>query len=250
MIELHGLRRSFTVERGRERIVTEALGPLDLTIPDLQFVSAIGRSGSGKTTLLRLLAGLLEPTAGEVVLDGRPIKGPGPDRAVVFQSSALYPWRTVRANVRLGLELGRAVGRREAEAIVEEQLQRVGLTAFGDHFPAQLSGGMQQRVGLARALAVSPSHLLMDEPFGAVDEILRRELGAMLLELWERERRTVVFITHSVVEALMLSDRVIVLRDGRLVEDLRVDLPRPRDPDGMADDPALRRLRQRLLEAL
>jgi NitT/TauT family transport system ATP-binding protein len=250
VIELEGLRVSFAVERGRERTVTHALGPLTLAIPDLQFVSVLGRSGSGKTTLLRLLAGLLEPSDGTIVVDGRPLRGPGPDRAVVFQSAALYPWRTVRANVRLGLELGGKVSRSEADTIVDEQLERVCLTAFADHYPSQLSGGMQQRVGLARALAVSPRRLLMDEPFGAVDAILRRELGAMLLALWEQERRTVVFVTHSVAEALTLSDRVVVLRDGRVVEDVAVGLPRPRDPDDTEDDVEFRRLRHVLLAAL
>lgn len=250
VIELHELRRSFVVDRGRDEIVTRALGPVTLSIPDLQFVSIVGRSGSGKTTLLRLIAGLAEPTAGEVRVDGRPIMGPGPDRAVVFQQSALYPWRTVEMNVRLGLEFGRLVSRRAANEIVRRHLALVGLTDFARHYPNHLSGGMQQRVGLARALAVSPRHLLMDEPFGSVDAILRRELGIELLRIWEHERRTVIFVTHSVEEALTLSDRVIVLKDGMVARDVEVDLPRPRHPEEVEEDASFLRLRRMLLEVL
>jgi NitT/TauT family transport system ATP-binding protein len=178
------------------------------------------------------------------------VAGPGPDRAVVFQQSALFPWRTVEANVALGLELSRRASRERAKTIVHRHLALVGLTEFAGHYPNQLSGGMQQRVGLARALAVSPTHLLMDEPFGSLDTILRRELGAQLLRLWEDDRRTVVFVTHSVEEALVLSDRVVVLRDGLVVADLAVDLPRPRDPDAVIEDATFLRLRRTLLELL
>jgi NitT/TauT family transport system ATP-binding protein len=250
VIEVRGLSRSYVVERGRERVTTRALGPLTLTIPDLQFVAVVGRSGSGKTTLLRLLAGLVEPTEGAILLDGGPATRPGPDRAVVFQQSALYPWRTVEANVRLGLELARLVPQREADRIVGRHLELVGLAEFARHHPNQLSGGMQQRVGLARALAVSPSYLLMDEPFGSLDAIMRRELGGVLTRIWEQERRTVVFVTHSVDEALTLSDRVVVLRDGLLAYDGEVSLPRPRDPERTAEEPEFLRLRRTLLELL
>jgi NitT/TauT family transport system ATP-binding protein len=250
VIEVRGLRRDFVVARGRDEVVTRAVGPVDLSIPDLQFVSLVGRSGSGKTTLLRLIAGLAEPSEGQVVVDGKPIRGPGPDRAVVFQQSALYPWRTVEANVRLGLEFARVVSRRDAADVVRRHLELVGLGEFARYYPNQLSGGMQQRVGLARALAVSPRHLLMDEPFGSVDAIMRRELGAELLRIWEHERRTVVFVTHSVDEAVMLSDRVVVLRDGLVAGDVEIDLPRPRDPEAVAEDPAFLRLRRSLLAVL
>lgn len=250
MIELHGVSRSYVAERGKDCVTTRALGPLTLSIPDLQFVSVIGRSGSGKTTLLRLIAGLAEPTRGEIIVDGEHVTSPGPDRAVVFQESALYPWRTVAANVRLGLELSRRVPRRDADVIVRRYLQLVGLTEFERHYPAQLSGGMQQRVGLARALAVEPNYLLMDEPFGSLDAILRRELGTELLRIWEQERRTVVFITHSVEEALTLSDRVIVIRDGMVVLDTPVDAPRPRDLDAVSEDRHFLSLRRSLLEVL
>jgi ABC-type nitrate/sulfonate/bicarbonate transport system ATPase subunit len=250
VIELRELERTYTTERGAEVTITRALRPVSLTIPDLQFVAVVGRSGSGKTTLLRLVAGLSEPTGGDVLVDGRRVTAPGPDRAVVFQESALYPWRTVAANVRLGLELSRLARRRDAGTIVRRYLDLVGLTEFASHYPNQLSGGMQQRVGLARALAVSPTHLLMDEPFGSLDAIRRRELGAELLRIWEHERRTVFFVTHSVDEALVLSDRVIVLRDGEVVRDLDVALSRPRHPDSVVDDPAFLSLRHELLESL
>ncbi len=231
-------------------VTTRALGPLTLTVPDLQFVAIVGRSGSGKTTLLRLIAGLTKPSSGEILVDGRPVTGPGPDRAVVFQQSALYPWRTVEANVRLGLELSRLVSRQEAREIAGRYLALVGLTEFARHYPHQLSGGMQQRVGLARALAVSPAHLLMDEPFGSLDAILRRELGGELLRIWEQKRRTVIFVTHSVEEALMLADRVVVLRHGRIVRDLPVELPRPRDPEAVVEELNFMQLRRELLELL
>jgi NitT/TauT family transport system ATP-binding protein len=250
VIDLHSVTRSYVAERGKDLVTTRAVGPLTLSIPDLQFVSVVGRSGSGKTTLLRLIAGLAEPTTGEIIVDGEHVTSPGPDRAVVFQESALYPWRTVAANIRLGLELSRLVRRQDADAIVRRYLQLVGLTEFERHYPAQLSGGMQQRVGLARALAVEPNYLLMDEPFGSLDAILRRELGAELLRIWERERRTVVFVTHSVEEALTLSDRVIVMRDGMIVLDTPVAIPRPRDPEAVAEDGRFLSLRRSLLEVL
>jgi NitT/TauT family transport system ATP-binding protein len=250
VIELLEVGRSFVVERGRNEIVTRALGPVTLSIPDLQFVALVGRSGSGKTTLLRVIAGLIRPTDGEALVDGRPIAEPGPDRAVVFQQAALYPWRTVEENVRLGLEFGRVVSRRAADEIVRRHVGLVGLEEFVAHYPNQLSGGMQQRVGLARALAVSPRHLLMDEPFGSVDAIMRRELGTELLRIWEDDRRTVVFVTHSVDEALTLADRVVVLRDGLVAGDVDVDLPRPRDPEAVVEDPDFLRLRRSLMAVL
>ena len=167
-------------------------------------------------------------------MDGRPVTGPGPDRAVVFQDAALYPWRTVRANVRLGLELSGLARGEEAERIVDRQLALVGLEQFADQYPAQLSGGMRQRVGLARALAVAPPTLLMDEPFGALDAINRARMGDELLRVWDADRRTVIFVTHSLDEALHLSDRVVVMRGGRVVADTPVDIGRPRDPDASA----------------
>ncbi len=231
MIELRGVSCTYVTDQRSAVTETDAVVDVDLTIPPQQFVSIVGASGSGKTTLLRLVAGLEQATAGEVRVDGRPVRGPGPDRAVVFQDAALYPWRTVRANVRLGLELSGLATGEESAHIVDRQLALVGLTQFADQYPAQLSGGMRQRVGLARALAVSPPTLLMDEPFGALDAINRARMGDELLRLWEADRRTVLFVTHSLDEALHLSDRIVVMNSGRVVADTAVDLGRPRDPD-------------------
>ena len=234
MIELRGASRTYVTDHRAVVTETDALVDVDLTVPPRQFVSIVGSSGSGKTTLLRIVAGLDRLTSGEVRVDGRPVTGPGPDRAVVFQDAALYPWRTVRANVRLGLELSGLARGEEAERIVDRQLALVGLEQFAGQYPAQLSGGMRQRVGLARALAVSPPTLLMDEPFGALDAINRARMGDELLRVWDADRRTVLFVTHSLDEALHLSDRVVVMRGGRVVEDTPVDIGRPRDPDASA----------------
>jgi NitT/TauT family transport system ATP-binding protein len=249
VIELRDVWHTYVTEDSHWVTTTHAVAGVDLAVPPLQFLAVVGRSGCGKTTLLRLLAGLLRPSAGEVRVDGRPLSGPGPDRAVVFQQAGLFPWRTVRGNVRIGLELsGRANG--DLNAVVDRYLELVGLTAFADRFPAQLSGGMQQRVGLARALALEPSVLLMDEPFGAVDALTRARLGAELLEIWERDQRTVVLVTHSLEEALTLADRVVAMRSGELVADLEVPLRRPRDPAEIADDPDFVDLRRSLAEAI
>ncbi len=231
-------------------VSNDAVRDIDLSIPLLQFVSVVGPSGCGKTTLLRLVAGLVAPTRGHISVDGRPVTGPGPDRVVVFQEDALYPWRTVRANVALGLQLGRVVTGADARGLVERYLALVGLSEFGDHYPNQLSGGMRQRVGLARALAVRPSTLLMDEPFGSLDAIRRHRLGGELLEIWEHDQRTVLFVTHSLDEALVLSDRVIVMRDGALVSDIAVDFPRPRDPEAIIEETAFLELRRSLSRLL
>ena len=234
MIELRGASRTYVTDHRAVVTETDALVDVDLTVPPRQFVSIVGSLGSGKTTLLRIVAGLDQLTSGEVRVDGRPVTGPGPDRAVVFQDAALYPWRTVRANVRLGLELSGLARGEEAERIVDRQLALVGLEQFADQYPAQLSGGMRQRVGLARALAVAPPTLLMDEPFGALDAINRARMGDELLRVWDADRRTVLFVTHSLDEALHLSDRVVVMRGGRVVADTPVDIGRPRDPDASA----------------
>ena len=209
----------------------DALRGVDFRIEDGEFVSIIGPSGCGKTTLLKILAGLTSPSAGEVLIDGAPINGPGPERAVVFQTFLLLPWVDVLTNVAFGLE-ARGFGKEERTAIARDQLKRVGLTGFESHFPHQISGGMQQRVGLARALAVDPRILLMDEPFGALDAQTRQVMQDDLLQLWqEDERKTTVFITHSMEESVYLSDRVLLMdtRPGHIQEVIDIDLPRPRD---------------------
>lgn len=208
----------------------KAIDGLSLAIQEKDFVCLIGPSGCGKSTLLNLIAGFERATSGDVLLDGVPIDGPGPDRGVVFQDGALFPWLSVLDNVCYGpkrLKVPRERYLADASAILEQ----VGLSAFTHHLPAELSGGMQQRVAIARALINRPPVLLMDEPFGALDPQTRVLMQEMLLQIWEHDNRTVLFITHDVEEALFLGTRVVVMssRPGRILEDVRADLPRPRD---------------------
>jgi NitT/TauT family transport system ATP-binding protein len=224
LIEVRGLAKSYGDFR--------ALEGVEFTVGDGEFVTVIGPSGCGKTTLLKIIAGLVTASAGEVVIDGVAVRGPGPDRAVVFQAFVLLPWANVLTNAAFGLE-ARGVPKAERNRIATEQLRRVGLEGFEHHYPHQISGGMQQRVGLARALAVDPRIMLMDEPFGALDAQTRQLMQEDLVALWETEAaRTTVFITHSMDEAVYLSDRVLLMgtRPGRIQEVIDVDLPRPRDP--------------------
>jgi len=209
-----------------------ALDGVDLSIAHREFVCLLGPSGCGKTTLLKAIAGLVTLDSGEIFINGLPVTGPGSDRAMVFQDFALLPWADVLSNVAFGLEL-RGVAKTVREAAARELIARVGLAGFERHYPRQLSGGMQQRVGLARALAVNPEILLMDEPFGALDAQTRRLLQEDLLALLQATPHTVVFVTHSVEEAVLLADRVVVLtpRPGRVCDIVTVDLPRPRPPD-------------------
>jgi NitT/TauT family transport system ATP-binding protein len=229
MVEIQGVSKSF--HKTVKDITTEvkALADVSLSIRANEFVSIIGPSGCGKTTLLKMIDGLIPYDSGKILIDGKQVTAPGPDRAVVFQAFALLPWRTVLANVEFSLEL-RQVPKEERAKTARDYLKRVGLADFENHYPHELSGGMQQRAGLARALAVNPSILLMDEPFGAVDAQTRQLLQEELLELWQRERKTVIFITHSMDEAVYLSDRVVVMtpRPGKVAEILDVPLPRPR----------------------
>jgi len=209
----------------------EALREVDLTIEPGEFICLVGPSGCGKTTLLNVIAGFLEPTAGEVFIENRKIRGPGPDRCVVFQQYAVFPWLTVRQNVEFGLRLG--ANRRpasETRDIVDHFLDLVGLSDFADALPKELSGGMKQRVAIARAYAVNPQVLLMDEPFGALDAQTRQFMQESLLQILEKERRTVLFVTHGVEEATFLSTRVVVMatRPGRIREIIPIDLPYPR----------------------
>ena len=230
MIELRGCRKTYPGQNGQAPVV--ALDGIDLDVQTQEFVCILGPSGCGKTTLLKAIAGLEQLDAGQVHIDGEIVTAPGPDRAMVFQNFALLPWADVLTNIAFGLEL-RGVPKTEREARARELTRAVGLKGFEHHYPRQLSGGMQQRVGLARALAVDPKNLLMDEPFGAVDEQTRRLLQEDLLALLERTRKTVVFVTHSMDEAVRLGDRVILMtpRPGCVHESISVPLPRPRPPD-------------------
>jgi ABC-type nitrate/sulfonate/bicarbonate transport system ATPase subunit len=208
---------------------TKALLPATLNVGDNDFITLLGPSGCGKSTLLRMVAGLDTPTTGTILLDGKPVKGPGPDRGMVFQSYTLFPWLTIAENIGFGLrEKGVAQGQRNE--IVAQWLDRVGLKGFANHYPKQLSGGMQQRTAIARALANSPAILLLDEPFGALDNQTRALMQELLLGIWERERKTVIFVTHDIEESIFLASRVLVMsaRPGRIKADVRVDLPYPR----------------------
>ncbi len=202
-----------------------------LEIAPHRFVSLLGPSGCGKTTLLRILHGLILPSEGTVSILGERVLGPAANRAMVFQEHNLLPWKTAIENVKFACKLvGIAPAERQRRA--EQALGRAGLSAFLNHFPSQLSGGMKQRVGIARALAISPEVLLMDEPFGALDAQTREIMQTELLRLWEADRKTVVFVTHSIDEAILLSDEVVVMthRPGRIKTIIEIDLPRPRDP--------------------
>ena len=206
---------------------TVALQPVDLVVHEGEFVTLLGPSGCGKSTLLKMIAGLLEPSGGTLLLSQRNL-------AFVFQSPTLMPWASVASNVRLPLDLA-GVKSAEAHARVADALALVGLSKFGGHLPRTLSGGMQMRVSIARSLVVQPNLLLMDEPFGALDEITRHKLDAELLQLWQKKKLTVVFVTHSIHEAVFLSNRVVMMgaRPGRIVEEVVVDEPYPRTPDFM-----------------
>ena len=213
--------------RGQAPLI--ALDDIDIAVPDKQFAVIVGPSGCGKSSLLYLVAGLTEPSGGELLLDGRRIEGSGRDRGMVFQSYTLFPWLTVRGNVAFGLRL-RGVADAQVRATVDRYLREVGLNGFEDAYPKQLSGGMMQRVALARAMANDPEILLMDEPFGALDSQTRLVMQQLLLRVWEHEYKTVLFVTHDIDEAIFLGDRVFVMtaRPGRIKEEIAVDLPRPR----------------------
>ena len=218
------------VFKSKDREPVTALRGFNLEVGKGEFVSIVGPSGCGKSTFLNLLLGLIKPDSGEMTLDGSPISGPGQERAMVFQEFGLLPWRTVRANVELGLEL-KGISSPERAQRATELISLVGLKDFERHYPHELSGGMKQRVGLARALATEPEVLLMDEPFAALDAQTRDLMQSELLQIWERTKKTVLFVTHSIEEAAYLSDRVIIMtaRPGRTKETLKIQLPRPRD---------------------
>jgi ABC-type nitrate/sulfonate/bicarbonate transport system ATPase subunit len=227
-----------------------ALQGLDIDVGEGEFLSIVGPSGCGKSTFLNVLIGLLQPDSGDLTLDGRRIRGPGTDRAMVFQEFGLLPWRTVQSNVELGLELkGVPAARRRGTS--RRLVDMVGLAGFEGHYPHELSGGMKQRVGLARALATDPDVLLMDEPFAALDAQTRDLMQVELLRIWQDTRKTVLFVTHQIDEAIYLSDRVMVMtrRPGHAKTTFAIALPRPRDYE-MRASPEFNRLKLEIWHAL
>lgn len=236
-------------DAGRTEALT-VLRDFDLDIREGEFISILGPSGCGKSTFLSILAGLTDRTGGSISVDGQPLRGIHPAQGVVFQGYALFPWRTVLANIEVGLEI-RGVARAERRRIASEYLDLVGLTGFGERFPHEISGGMKQRVAIARSLAYKPEVLLMDEPFAALDAQTREILQGELLRIWEQTRKTIVFITHSLDEAIFLSDRIAVMtrRPGTIKAIIDVPLPRPRAAE-VRNSEAFVRLRQQVWDIL
>jgi NitT/TauT family transport system ATP-binding protein len=226
VLRVQGLHRAFRSPDGQ---VIEALRGIDLDVHEGEFVAIVGASGSGKSTLLRIVDGLLTPTAGRVLVDGHAVTGPGPDRAFVFQQDNLLPWRTVIDNISYGLHI-RGMRREKARAQAQSLVELTGLKGFEAYYPHQVSGGMRQRANVARALAVDPRILLLDEPFAALDAQTREIMQSELLRIWNQKRKTVLFVTHQIDEAVYLSDRVVVLsaRPGTIRRIVDIDLDRPR----------------------
>ena len=242
-VAIRGVSKRFQVGDGE----VEALARIDASIERGAFVCLIGASGCGKSTLLRVVAGFEEPTTGEVLVEGKPVTAPGSDRGMVFQDYALFPWMTVRQNIGFGPRQ-RQLPRKEVEDIADEFVKLVGLERAANRYPSQLSGGMKQRVAIARVLANNANILLMDEPFGALDALTREQLQRELLQIWARTRVTIVFVTHSVEEAALLADRVLVMtyRPGKLKRMVPIELPRPRDVSSPEFNAVRRELAQRL----
>ncbi|MCB1454982.1 MAG: ABC transporter ATP-binding protein [Nitratireductor sp.] len=226
-IKFDNVRKEFVTKTFR----TLAIEKVDLTINPGEFVCLLGRSGCGKSTMLNMLAGFIDPSEGQVLVDGNAVQGPGLDRGIVAQNGALFPWLTALANVEFGMRM-KGVPKAERTQEARRLLRLFGLESFENSYPLQLSGGMQQRVAIARAMAVAPEILLMDEPFGALDDITRHTMQEELLDAWMRTNTTAIFVTHSISEAVILADRVVVMapRPGRVVADIAIDLPDPRDP--------------------
>ncbi len=237
-----------TIAFGKGRSQHVAVTDISIDIAPGEFVCILGPSGCGKSTLLNSVAGYVPPSSGRVLVDGVPVTAPGPDRGMVFQQYSLFPWKTVRENVAFGPQI---LGRANINSIANTMIAMVGLTKFASRYPAELSGGMQQRVGIARALATYPNVLLMDEPFGALDSQTRHMMQESLLEIWSEFGITVLFVTHDIDEAVFLGDRVLVMsaNPGRIIADIPITLPRPRNFD-VANDEAFLRLRRQCHEQI
>lgn len=229
ILEVDGLSKGFANNGSRDILVLKDIG---LTVRRGEMICILGRSGCGKSTLLNIMAGFLPAGKGSVRIKGRPVNHPGPDRCVVFQEDALFPWLTVRENIAFGLRAC-TMTRQEKQREVDRFLALVGLTDFGSYLPAEISGGMKQRVSLARVLILQPEVLLMDEPFAALDAQTREEMQDLLLHLWAKLAHSIVFVTHDVGEAVLLADRVLLFEKapGRIKEEITIDLPRPREKD-------------------
>jgi len=250
-LELTGVEMAFETPKG----AFVALDNLNLKIKKGEFVSLIGHSGCGKSTVLNIVAGLLQASKGGCVLDGHEVNSPGPERAVVFQNHALMPWLTVYENVELAVQqvFRKSMARQERKDWIHHNLELVNMAHAANKRPGEISGGMAQRVGIARALAMKPSVLLMDEPFGALDALTRAHLQDSLMEIQQELNNTVIMITHDVDEAVLLSDRIIMMTNGPAAtvgEDLRIELPRPRNRVTLADDPTYVHYRQEVLKFL
>jgi NitT/TauT family transport system ATP-binding protein len=245
-LEIRHLSKGFAHGAG----VVPVLDNLSLAIADLEFVAIVGPSGCGKSTFLRIVDGLIAPDSGEIRMNGRPVNGPGHGRGMVFQSFDLFPWRTALENVEFGLEM-KNLSRADRRSVARSWVERVGLQGFENAYPHQLSGGMQQRVGIARALAIDPEILLMDEPFGSLDVQTRDLLQDELLAIWQRDRKTVLFVTHSIEEAIYLADRVLIFtpRPARIEQVLQVPFERPRREE-IKSDPRFVGLRQAVWQSL
>jgi NitT/TauT family transport system ATP-binding protein len=243
-VEINEISKEFV---GRRHTV-QALDCATFSLADNEFVSLVGTTGCGKSTLLSIVAGLQDPTSGEVLVDGQLVDGPGRDRGVVFQTYTLFPWLTASENVEFALR-EEPISRTQRKELALEHLRLVGLGSFGDSHPNQLSGGMKQRVAIARALSYRPKILLMDEPFGALDALTRQVMQELLTRVWEKHRLTVLFVTHDVEEAVYVSDRVVVMtnRPGRVKAEIMVDLPRPRTYD-MLSSPEFAELHGQVIE--
>jgi NitT/TauT family transport system ATP-binding protein len=224
-----------------------AVHDVSLNVEQGEFVSVVGPSGCGKTTILNMIAGFIPYTGGRILLDGKPVNGPSPERGVVFQSFALFPWKTVLDNVAFGPKM-RGVAKAERDRIAHEYLSLAGLSHAANRYPNELSGGMQQRVGVVRALANNPAVLLMDEPFASVDAQTRMTLQEELTRIWQERKPTIIFITHDVPEAVFLANRVVVLSKGRVLDQIEIDLPRPRVWDDLIEDDRFKRLSAQVLQ--
>ncbi|MEA5532641.1 nitrate ABC transporter ATP-binding protein [Crocosphaera sp. XPORK-15E] len=248
---IENLVKAFPKPDGSQVVI---LNGVDLKIGEQEYISVIGHSGCGKSTMLRIIAGLDKATSGLVTLEGKEIRKPGSDRMMVFQSYALLPWLTVRANIRLAVdEVLKKGSNSEKRSLVDEHLAMVNLTAAADRYPDEISGGMKQRVGIARALITRPKMLLMDEPFGALDALTKRKLQTQVLEIWENHRQAVMMITHDVDEAIYMSDRIILMTNGpeaNIGEILEVPFPHPRDRHAIQESKEYNDLRLRALDFL